>query len=47
MPHCWVFLTILKVTPQIASFVKVKVKVTLQQAIKAQRENRGIALIFL
>jgi hypothetical protein len=45
MPHCWVFLKIFKVTPQIVSFVKEKV--TLQQAMKAQTENRGIALIFL
>jgi hypothetical protein len=36
-----------KVTPQIASFVKVKVKVTLQQAMKAQRGSRGIALLLL
>jgi hypothetical protein len=45
MPHCRVFLKLFKVTPQIASFVKVKV--TLQQAMKAQRENRCIALLFL
>jgi hypothetical protein len=29
------------------SKVKVKVKVTLQQATKAQRGSRGIALLFL
>jgi hypothetical protein len=34
-----------KVTPQMASFVKVKV--TLQQAMKAQRGSRGIALLLL
>jgi hypothetical protein len=28
-------------------FVKVKVKFTLEQATKAQRESRGIALLFL
>jgi hypothetical protein len=27
-------------------FVKVKVKVTLEQAMKAQRGSRGIALLF-
>jgi hypothetical protein len=27
--------------------LKVKVKVTLEQATKAQRESRGIALLFL
>jgi hypothetical protein len=35
MPHCWVFLKIFKVTPQIASFVKAKVKIALQQAMEA------------
>jgi hypothetical protein len=30
-----------------AAVVVVKVKVTLEQATKAQRENRGIALLFL
>jgi hypothetical protein len=29
------------------AIVKVKVKVTLEQATKAQRESRGIALLFL
>jgi hypothetical protein len=29
------------------SVIKVKVKVTLEQAIKAQRGSRGIALLFL
>jgi hypothetical protein len=30
-----------------ASYVKVKVKFSLEQATKAQRGNRGIALLFL
>jgi hypothetical protein len=41
---CYIRQGLLKVT---AIYVAVKVKVTLEQAMKAQRGSRGIALLFL
>jgi hypothetical protein len=42
-----IFVAVPHIYPEIAYTVKVKVKVTLEQAMKAQRGRRGITLLFL
>jgi hypothetical protein len=42
-----IFVAVPQTHPEIAYTVKVKVKFTLEQATKAQRGSRGIALLFL
>ena len=42
-----IFVAVPHTNPEIAYSVKVKVKFTLEQATKAQKESRGIAVLFL
>ena len=46
--YIYIYITALSVISEhTASIVKLKVKVTIEQATKAQRGSRGIALLFL